>query len=690
MHIYRTFTLLILPIILTGCGGAKLDEKLEAELVDANSLPYPTKYLYPTKKKYDDGYAKYGRDAYKDLTDLVNEMLDTQQIAKANAYLELMKEMRLSSGFTKVGEQYPHVVLKKKADSLALGLELETAFQFALQGDIAAAEQIVNWCCDFSESEDQAHPHHEQVEEILKALAPHVAMTFLDNPQQWKSDERIKHIIKNYAPYFNPKDLKAVKARFLEWATKDILLIKDYISNQQYLLAQEKAEYLNDVYAEMIILDSEISLPVINARARKYHELLASRPEISVWTKLAHERIAWFFFKGNYVSMPEYKVHGENKLKIKTVSKLDDYCFPYKNRDWEFYLLDNKEAEVTIDLYDCKFAGIKNSYSYQKRGMVTKTRWETYEEKVPVYESITTYEEHKTTSYKLDMGQTTKCLTTKNNRCTSTYRTTADPVVVPESTYLIPKTENTLVGYKTVTRRRAINYQEPGLTTRSGGAHWSAITGKVHMTYQGAYSYKAIYVDKDFIVGELHSAFRDLANEFDLKASINFDHQNAYQYRYDELLEILLETKDLPLRESLTAQLFYLYSLIDSKPTVKPKSENIFKDKYGIGLEMAGALDPKMKEPEPSKIKGTRLLYDKSAEQYTPHKFEKVKVIAPKSHYLMKRISENRVFWSVCDGPYWPPGKEVGEAEAKICYNKSPNYWDKRAKELKSEEIKQY
>lgn len=684
MFYFKSLLLLILTFVLIACAtsSAKLDDKLIDELVNKDTLPYPTKYLFSSKKAYDEGRQKYGRDAYKDITKLINEMFEQKQVAMANAYLELLKEIRYYSGVpANIGAFYPHVALQKKSDHLAVQLELESALKFARAGDIATTEQIVNWCCKLSESKAETHPHHKQVKEVLKALAPHVARAFRANPEPWKSDEKIKHMTQYYAPYFYPNERKAVETLFMEWATNDIRLINEYLSKHQYRLAVKKVEYLEDIYANFISLESDMSLPVINARARKYHELLASRPGISDWTKLAHERIAWYFFKSDYVPLPEYKVHGENKLKTKIVSELNDYCFPDKNRDWKYYLLDNKDAEVTIDLFDCKFAGQRAGY--QKRGMVTKTRWKTYEEKVPIYESITTYEEHKTSSYKIDMGQTTKCLTTKNNRCTSSYRTTADPVVVPASTYLIPKTKKTLVGYKTVTRRQAINYQEPGIIYRSG-ANWSAITGKVHMTYQGEYRYKDIHVDKDYIVKEINSAFIELANKFDLKASVHFDHQNAYDYRYNELQEILSETKDLSQRESLTAQLMYLYSLLDSKPILKSKSNNIFKDQYGIGLEMADALNPSMKQPESSNIKDTQLLYDKSTEKYTPH-IGNATVVIPRSYYLMEMIDENRIFWKVCRGEsYWPPRKNVGKADGKLCYNKSPKYWDKRAKERRN------
>ena len=670
MIIFKRTIIALLSLFLSACMTSKpyVDTQL-----------YPTGYLYNSEKSYKAAINEYGRNAYDELATLTEDMIKQDKLPEARQYISLMKRTVSRHTTASFPQPYPHLQLTRRVHALTINHKLDEAKKLAIAGNIDDVHEILEWCCNLKQFRDQTHPNYHQIEEIRKILAPYVAHTFNNNPEKWKTHAQIKHITHYYIRYFSDAEREATRAILIEHAAKHIDKIKQYVAKQKYYPAIKTAELLQEIYGESVAIETAYSLPVLYARARKYHQLLASNPDASLWTQRLHQRIAWYLFQDHYIPMPEYKVYGENKANVKFETACDWYDNWGKGQSYyrDFIVLEEKEATVRISLFGCRNEGMIGGY--QKRGMVTKTRWETYEEKVPVYETTTVYEQHKTASYKLDTGQTIKCLSETDQRCTSSFRTTADPIIVPESTYTIPRTKKTIVGYKTVKRKRSVTYKTPGLVT-TGARGWSSVEGSVIVSIKGGSNElnkvksKSFYVDTKKLQEEINSLVLELSTQLDIKIALDFDQQTAYTERYNERLNSLSSTDDILEKESLYAELQYLQALIKKKVGKIP--DNIFQQRYGIDpLTMAAVLNPENNNPGSYiYVKGTQYLYEPDDKKYSP-RLQLASVNPPRSYGLMIKTINNMRFWDACNNLTWPPrearrwDREINKETGKNCYD---------------------
>ena len=501
--------------------------------------------------------------------------------------------------------------------------ELKKARTSALSGDIETAEKIIYWFQKEVLTKYKTDTHKRIIEEIHKLLAPYVITEYKKNPEKWSSEGHLKHINTYYAHHFNPIDREFYVQNIIKLALNVIEEFKGYKkkyeNKNKFSFNLVKATYLKEVYADFIKIEGERELSVLYKLGREYHENLASRPDTSDLLKLIHLRIAWYAFHGDHIELPGYESFRSNKMNMTVTSDSKD-CSSYLTSFGDKFLFENdKNIGIHINLTNCGKV-TSGGFSYRTRDKIKKTRWEKFEVKVPVYNTSTSYETNETSGFIPNMGQTSRCLEKRNNRCVSSYTTTADPDAGSNSTYLTPKHKTTISGYRTVTKYKPVVYEEsvyryaPLKTTKH-----NVIRGKVILKVAGeTYTSRLEYDDNSSSASEtaVNTQIRILTKKVGREVT-DFNKDYAYVKRYHKLWTQLEKTEESIKRESIIAEMYFLYALIYDKSQLKKIPNDIFRDKYDVRELLLAALDPKTKEAERYfYIKGTRLLYDGSYEKH--------------------------------------------------------------------------
>jgi len=502
--------------------------------------------------------------------------------------------------------------------------ELKKARTSALSGDIETAEKIIYWFQKEVLSNYKTETHNRIIEEIHKLLAPYVITEYKKNPEKWSGEGHLKHINTYYAHHFNPINREFYVQNIIKLAVNVIDEFKGYEkkyeNKNKFSFNLVKATYLKEVFADFIKVEGERELSVLYKLGQEFHENLASRPDTTELLKLIHLRISWYVFHGDHIELPDYKSFRSNKLNMAVTSNNRD-CGSYLTSFGDKLLFENnKDIGIHIKLTKCGKVKL-GGFGYRTRDKIKKTKWEKYKEKVPVYSTSTSYETNETSGFIPDMGQTSRCLEIRNNRCVSSYTTATNPGAGISRTFLTPKYETSITGYRTVTKYKPVVYEEsvyrysPFTTTQ-----YNVIRGDVTLKVAGkTYTSSLRYNDISSSASEtaVNKQIRVLTKKAGEEVT-DFNKQYAYTKQYHKLLIQLEKTKESIKRESIIAEMHFLYALINDKSKLGKIPNDVFKDKYDVAVFLFKALDPKTKEVERHfYIKGTRLLYDGS---YKKHK----------------------------------------------------------------------